>query len=198
MSTDRATTASETVPAVWTELDEAFFVAVGDVLSTEFLWGAATLLASLLLARTIAGPMRRLSAVAENVSRNIKARDELPELANRVDEVGRRRLANRFPDAPQISAETGEGVRTQVRDEDVGRREQLVHRCPPLVGEQVEPLFVLPRVEQIGFEIQQVFHFVLEKEFVEAALQQRFLGHGRHQIRSSSQLCASMNSAQRR
>jgi hypothetical protein len=46
MSTNRATTASETVPAVWTELDEAFFTTVGDVLSTEFLWGAATLLAS--------------------------------------------------------------------------------------------------------------------------------------------------------
>jgi hypothetical protein len=46
MSTNRATTASETVPAVWTVFDEAFFTVVGDVLSTEFLWGAATLLAS--------------------------------------------------------------------------------------------------------------------------------------------------------
>jgi GTPase len=27
-----------------------------------------------------------------------------------VDEVGRRRLANRFPDAPQVSARTGEGI----------------------------------------------------------------------------------------
>jgi GTP-binding protein HflX len=41
--------------------------------------------------------------------------DELPlqlvlNKIDRVDEVGRRRLANRFPDAPQISAETGEGV----------------------------------------------------------------------------------------
>ena len=46
MSTDRATTDSESVPTVWTELDEAFFTLVGDVLSTDFLWGAATLLAS--------------------------------------------------------------------------------------------------------------------------------------------------------
>jgi hypothetical protein len=46
MSSDRATTASETVPTVWTELDEAFFTVVGEALSTGFLWGAATLLAS--------------------------------------------------------------------------------------------------------------------------------------------------------
>ena len=46
MSTDRVTTNSETVPNSWTELDELFFTLVGDVLSTSFLWGAATLLAS--------------------------------------------------------------------------------------------------------------------------------------------------------
>jgi hypothetical protein len=46
MSTDRATTASETVPTVWTELDDMFFTVVGDVLGSGFLWGAATLLAS--------------------------------------------------------------------------------------------------------------------------------------------------------
>jgi two-component system, OmpR family, sensor histidine kinase ChvG len=49
---------------------------------------AATLLASFMLARTIAGPMRRLSEVAENVSRNINARHELPGLSHRADEVG--------------------------------------------------------------------------------------------------------------
>jgi hypothetical protein len=46
MSTDRMTTDCETVPTLWTELDELFFTVVGDVLSTEFLWGAAALLAS--------------------------------------------------------------------------------------------------------------------------------------------------------
>src|SRR5262249_19818090 len=56
---------------------------------------AATLLASFLLARTIARPMGRLSEVAENVSRNIKARDELPELAHRADEVGQMAAAFR-------------------------------------------------------------------------------------------------------
>ncbi len=49
---------------------------------------AATLIASLLLYRTIAGPMRRLSAAAENVSRNIGARAKLPQLAGRTDEIG--------------------------------------------------------------------------------------------------------------
>jgi two-component system, OmpR family, sensor histidine kinase ChvG len=49
---------------------------------------AATLLASLLLARTIAGPMRRLSAAAENVSYDINARHDLPDLTQRADEVG--------------------------------------------------------------------------------------------------------------
>ena len=56
---------------------------------------AATLLASFLLARTIAGPMRRLSEVAENVSRNIKARHELPGLSHRADEVGQMATAFR-------------------------------------------------------------------------------------------------------
>ncbi len=49
---------------------------------------ATTLLASWLLARTIAGPMRRLSEAAENVSYNISARNQLPQLTHRVDEVG--------------------------------------------------------------------------------------------------------------
>jgi two-component system sensor histidine kinase ChvG len=56
---------------------------------------AATLVASFLLARTIAGPMRRLSEAAENVSRSISARHELPPLAHRTDEVGQMAAAFR-------------------------------------------------------------------------------------------------------
>ena len=48
----------------------------------------ATLLSALMLARTVAGPIRRLSAAAELVSRNISARHELPDFAQRTDEVG--------------------------------------------------------------------------------------------------------------
>ncbi len=49
---------------------------------------AASLAASLLLARTVAKPMRQLSEAAEAVSRSISARQELPEFADRTDEVG--------------------------------------------------------------------------------------------------------------
>jgi len=48
----------------------------------------AALLSALLLARTVAGPIRRLSAAADLVSRNIGARHELPDFAQRTDEVG--------------------------------------------------------------------------------------------------------------
>jgi two-component system, OmpR family, sensor histidine kinase ChvG len=48
----------------------------------------ATILTSLLLARTVAGPMRRLSEAADHVSRSISARQELPEFEGRDDEVG--------------------------------------------------------------------------------------------------------------
>ncbi|MCC7253346.1 stimulus-sensing domain-containing protein [Hyphomicrobium sp.] len=48
----------------------------------------ATLLSALVLARTVAGPIRRLSASADLVSRNIGARHELPDFAHRTDEVG--------------------------------------------------------------------------------------------------------------
>jgi two-component system sensor histidine kinase ChvG len=76
---------------------------IDEVLQTErnYLLGlavtalAATLIASLLLYRTIAGPMRRLSAAAENVSRNIGARAKLPQLAGRTDEIGQMNTAFR-------------------------------------------------------------------------------------------------------
>ncbi len=48
----------------------------------------ATLLASLLLERTIAGPMRKLSDTAEHVSRSITASHNLKDLSDRRDEVG--------------------------------------------------------------------------------------------------------------
>ncbi len=56
---------------------------------------AATLIASVLTYRTIAGPMRKLSEVAENISRNIGARAKLPHLAGRTDEVGQMNAAFR-------------------------------------------------------------------------------------------------------
>lgn len=49
---------------------------------------AAAVVASLLLARTVAGPIKRLSESAELVSQNINARQELPDYSGRNDEVG--------------------------------------------------------------------------------------------------------------
>ena len=48
----------------------------------------ATLVSALVLARTVSGPIRRLSASADLVSRNISARHELPDFSHRSDEVG--------------------------------------------------------------------------------------------------------------
>jgi two-component system sensor histidine kinase ChvG len=48
----------------------------------------ATIVTSFLLARTVAGPMRRLSEAAHHVSRDITARTVLPDYAERTDEVG--------------------------------------------------------------------------------------------------------------
>ena len=61
------------------EIDEVLSEERNVILVLALTAFAATLLASFLLARTIAGPMRRLSEVAENVSRNINARHELPD-----------------------------------------------------------------------------------------------------------------------
>jgi two-component system, OmpR family, sensor histidine kinase ChvG len=58
------------------------------ILSIAALALLASMLASLLLARTVARPMRQLSEAAEHVSHNITARRELPEFAGRRDEVG--------------------------------------------------------------------------------------------------------------
>lgn len=54
----------------------------------------ATLVASLLLARTVAGPMQRLSAAAEQVSVDINASSHLPVFEGREDEIGQ--LARSF------------------------------------------------------------------------------------------------------
>lgn len=47
-----------------------------------------TLALSLLLASTIAGPVRRLAAAAERVRRGVKTRVRIPDFSNRTDEIG--------------------------------------------------------------------------------------------------------------
>jgi len=54
-----------------------------------FLIGAAVMvILSMLLARTIAGPMRRLAEAAEHVRRRIRSRVEIPDFTRRGDEIG--------------------------------------------------------------------------------------------------------------
>lgn len=58
-----------------------------------------TILLSILLAGTIAGPVRRLAAAAERVRRSSSSRQEIPEFADRQDEIGH--LARAFRDMTQ-------------------------------------------------------------------------------------------------
>jgi two-component system sensor histidine kinase ChvG len=54
-----------------------------------FLIGAAVMvILSMLLARTIAGPMRRLAEAAEHVRRRTRSRVEIPDFTRRGDEIG--------------------------------------------------------------------------------------------------------------
>ncbi|MEJ8475197.1 sensor histidine kinase [Roseibium algae] len=55
-----------------------------------------TILLSILLAGTIAGPVRRLAAAAERVRKGSNSREEIPEFAHRQDEIGH--LARAFRD----------------------------------------------------------------------------------------------------
>ncbi len=57
---------------------------------------AVTILLSFFLASTIAGPVRRLSGAADQVRRGVRYRVEIPEFANRKDEIGD--LARSFKD----------------------------------------------------------------------------------------------------
>src|SRR5439155_17230385 len=65
---------------------------------------------------------------------------------DRVDEVGRRRLANRFPDAPQVSAQTGEGLeelKALVAERFGGRLESVRLLLPYDRGSLLSELYAL-------------------------------------------------------
>lgn len=59
-----------------------------DIIRMGLYAAAVTMLLSILMARTIAGPMRELSTAAERVRRRIKARAEIPDYSHRSDEIG--------------------------------------------------------------------------------------------------------------
>ena len=58
------------------------------ILRIALVAGGVTLILSLLLASTVAGPLRRLSAAAENVQASMTRRAEIPDFSDRPDEVG--------------------------------------------------------------------------------------------------------------
>lgn len=49
---------------------------------------AVSMILSVLMAGTIAGPMRRLANAADRVRRGVKAREEIPDFSDRHDEIG--------------------------------------------------------------------------------------------------------------
>lgn len=59
-----------------------------DIVRMGLYAAAVTMLLSILLAHTIAGPIRDLSNSAERVRRRIKARAEIPDYSYRTDEIG--------------------------------------------------------------------------------------------------------------
>lgn len=65
------------IMAEWGAIGRVFLVALG-----------VTILLAVLLAGTIAAPIRRLADAAEQVSRGKKARVEIPDLTSRHDEIG--------------------------------------------------------------------------------------------------------------
>jgi len=70
------------------DIDSAVAAERFQVLLLFLALGAVMVLLSVLLARTIAGPVRRLADAAETVRRRIKSREEIPDFTYRRDEIG--------------------------------------------------------------------------------------------------------------
>ena len=65
---------------------------------------------------------------------------------DRVDEIGRRRLENRFPGAPQVSAETGEGLdelKARIAERFASRFERVRLLLPYEEGARLSELYAL-------------------------------------------------------
>jgi GTP-binding protein HflX len=98
-------------------------------------------------------PDEQLEAMAEAVEVVLAeiGADELPIVpvlnkSDRVDPLGRRRLANRFPGAPQVSAQTGEGIddlRAEIADRFAERFEAVRLLLPYEEGGKLAELYSL-------------------------------------------------------
>ncbi len=70
------------------EIDKVLSASRSDLWPFALIAVIASIVMGLFLARTVAGPMQRLSATAKHVSRDITARTTLPDYSDREDEVG--------------------------------------------------------------------------------------------------------------
>ncbi|MEM7775965.1 MAG: stimulus-sensing domain-containing protein [Pseudomonadota bacterium] len=100
------------------EIDDLLFAERLRILTLAILAFVATLAASILLARTVAGPMRRLSESAERVSLDINASRDLPSFAGREDEIGQMsRSFSKMTDALRRRIEASEKFAADVAHE---------------------------------------------------------------------------------
>ena len=70
------------------EIDSIVTAERWGLLRVAMVAAGVTMLLSVLMASTIAGPMRRLSRAAVRVRKSIKAREEIPDYTHRSDEIG--------------------------------------------------------------------------------------------------------------
>lgn len=70
------------------EIDQIDTAERWGILRIALVAATVTIILSLLLAGTIAGPLRRLSAAAEKVQTSMNSRAEIPDFSDRTDEVG--------------------------------------------------------------------------------------------------------------
>jgi GTP-binding protein HflX len=113
-----------------------------------------TLVADLVLHVTDASAgedeLDRMIAAVDEVLDGIGASDMPLQLVlnkiDRVDEIGRRRLENRFPDAPQVSAATGEGLealKERIAERFANRFERVRLLLPYEEGGRLHELYAL-------------------------------------------------------
>ena len=67
-----------------------------------------TAILSMLLASTIANPLRRLSAAAVRVRRGVKSREEIPDFSDRQDEIGNLSVARARHDQRALCPHRGD------------------------------------------------------------------------------------------
>ena len=85
---ERATLGALLLTAQGSDIDEMIAQDRFQIVEVAGLVAFVTAILSLLLAGTIAEPMRRLAMAAERVRKNIKTREQIPDFSDRPDEIG--------------------------------------------------------------------------------------------------------------